>query len=219
MGRGVPPWGSVLLSPPRYASTPRDGSRTARRGGATPCWVVVEKRKAMGRVVRCAKRRDTTLFRAVCWVPPHPCLPAYTRMYGPHHLLRGLFRALDWRPRKADGCGLYRDMYDTYGAPASWHAYRVAHPEAVRQDAAQHGRVPRACGYRTCPAPPARGPAVGQPHAKRVCTPACRPRGLPLHALQPCQTTRTSSTPRVRPSAGGGTGHSTPHDFSPCPSL
>jgi len=103
-------------------------------------------------------------------------------------------------------------MYDTYRAQASWQAHRVAHPEAVREDAAPRGRVPRACGdlWRTCPAPPARGPSVGQPPAQRVCTPACRPRGLPLRALQPCQTTRTSSTPRVRPSAGGGTGARAP---------
>jgi len=115
-------------------------------------------------------------------------------------------RALDWRPCQADGCGLSRDMDDTSCAPASFHAHRVAHPEAVRQDAAQHGRVPRACGYWTCSAPPARRPSVGQPPAQRVCTPACRPLGLHPHALEPCPPTRTSSTPRVRPSAGGGTG-------------
>src|SRR5262245_38895277 len=146
MGRGGPPRGRVLLSPSRSAGTPRDGSRTARCGGATPCWVVVEKRKAMGRGARCAKRRDTTRFRAVFWVSPHPCLPAYTLMYGPNHSPKGLFRILNWGPRQADGCGLYRDMYDTYGAQASWQAHRVAHPEAVREDAAQHGRAPRACG-------------------------------------------------------------------------
>jgi len=124
----------------------------------------------------------------------------------PNHVLKGLFRALDWRPRQADGCGLSRDMYDTSCAQASFHAHRVAHPEAVRQDAAQHGRVPRACGYRTCPAPPARRPSVGQLPAQRVCHPSCCPFGLHPNALEPCPTTRTSSTPRVRPSAGGGTG-------------
>jgi len=89
-------------------------------------------------------------------------------------------------------------MYDTDGAQASWHAHQVAHPEAVRQDAAPHGRVPRACGdlWRTYPEPPARGPSVGPPSAQRVCHPSCRPLGLPLHALQSCPTTRTSSTPR-----------------------
>jgi hypothetical protein len=101
MGRCVPPWGSVLLSPSRYAGTPRDGSRTARRGGATSCCVVVEQRKALGRGARCAKRRDTTLFRVVFWMPPHPCLPTYTRMYGPHHLLIGLFRAPNWASSQA----------------------------------------------------------------------------------------------------------------------
>ena len=95
---------------------------------------------------------------------------------------------------------------DTSCAQASFHAHRVAHPKAVRQDAAQHGRVPRACGYRTCPESPARRPSVGQLPAQRVCHPACRPRGLHPHALEPCPPTRTSSTPRVRPSAGGGTG-------------
>ena len=129
-------------------------------------------------------------------------------LVGTIHPTIGLFRALNWAPRKADGCGLYRDIYDTYCAQASLHAHRVAHPEAVRQDAAQHGRVPRACGYilRTYPEPPARGPSIGQPHAKRVCNPSCRPLGLHLNALQPCHTTRTSSTPRLRPSAGGATG-------------
>jgi hypothetical protein len=61
-------------------------------------------------------------------------------------LVQGLFRALNWGLRKADGCDLYTDMYDTYGAQASWQAHRVAHPEAVREDAAQRGRVLRACG-------------------------------------------------------------------------
>src|SRR5262245_65400860 len=96
MGRCVPPRGNVLLSPSRSAGTPRDGSRTARCGGATPRCVVVEKRKAMGRGACCAKRRDTTRFRAVFWVSPHPCLPAYTLMYGPNHSPKGLFRLLKW---------------------------------------------------------------------------------------------------------------------------
>src|SRR5262249_18882032 len=42
--------------------------------------------------------------------------------------------------------------------------------------------------------------------AQRVCHPSCCPLGLHPNALEPCPTTRTSSTPRVRPSAGGGTG-------------
>src|SRR5262245_34768754 len=59
-------------------------------------------------------------------------VPPYPLSVGTTHEMIGLFRALDWRPCKADGYGLYRDMYDTYGAPASWQAHRVAHPEAVR---------------------------------------------------------------------------------------
>jgi len=100
MGRGLPPRGRVLLFPSRSAGTPRDESRTARHGGATPCCVVVEKRKARGRGARCAKRRDTTLFRAVIWAPPHPCLPAYTFIYGPNHLLIGLFHTPNWATRR-----------------------------------------------------------------------------------------------------------------------
>ena len=149
-------------------------------------------------------------------VPPSP------RSVGTTHAPIGLFRVLHWGPHKAAGCGLSRDMYDTYGAPASLHVHQVAHPEAVRQDAAPHSRVPRACGDigRTCPAPPVRGPSVGQPPTQRVCHPACHPRGLPLHALQPCPTTRTSSTPRMRPSAGGGTrSHTTSRRIQRCDTL
>src|SRR5262245_43857579 len=108
---------------------------------------------------------------------------------GTMHLTIGLFRALNWRPRKADGCSLYRDMYDTSCAQASLHTHRVAHPEAVRQDAAQPGRVPRACGYRTCPEPPARGPSVGQhtrfagvpPLLLSSWPPSERPGAVPYH--------------------------------------
>jgi hypothetical protein len=91
-------------------------------------------------------RKTTTPFREVFWGFPHPFFTAFHHTYGPHQSLKGLFRTLHWAPRKADGCGLYRDMYDAYGAQASLHAHRVAHPEVVRQHAAQHGRVPRACG-------------------------------------------------------------------------
>ena len=131
----------------------------------------------------------TLLFRTVFWVLPYPLLSAYHRPYKPNHPSIGLFRALNWRPRKADGCSLSRDMYDTPCAQASLHTHRVAHSEAVRQDAAQPGRVPRACGYRTCPEPPARRPSVGQ-HTRKAGVPPLmlsswppseRPGAVPYH--------------------------------------
>ena len=78
MGRCTPPQDSVLLSPEYDAGTPRDGSRPARRAGAAPCCVGGEKRKARGRAARCAMGGSTTRFRAVFWVLPHPCFPAYS---------------------------------------------------------------------------------------------------------------------------------------------
>src|SRR5262245_19568250 len=51
-----------------------------------------------------------------------PIVPPSPRSLGTTHSTIGLFRVLHWGPRKADGCGLYRDMDDTYGAPASWQA-------------------------------------------------------------------------------------------------
>ena len=78
MGRCAPPQDRVLLSPAYDAGTPRGGSRPARRAGATPCCVGGEKRKARGRAARCAMGGSTTRFRAVFWVLPHPCFPAYS---------------------------------------------------------------------------------------------------------------------------------------------
>jgi hypothetical protein len=94
MGRCAPPQDSVLLSPEYYAGTPRDGSRPARRAGAAPCCVVGEKRKARGRAARCAMGGSTTLFRAVFWVLPHPCFPAYSLYIEPKSWPD---RALSWR--------------------------------------------------------------------------------------------------------------------------
>jgi len=168
MGRGVPPRGRVLLSPSRSAGTPRDGSRTARCGGATPCWVVVEKRKAMSRGACCTKRRDTTRFRAVFWVSPYPCLPAYTLMYGPNHSPKGLFRAPKWATHRV-GAGqpmawqpcLFPGLQRGVDTPVRTRAYRG---RRLRVDGpAARGVAPEVVARFTEPA--ARGCTASRPSA------------------------------------------------------
>jgi hypothetical protein len=143
----------------------------------------------------------------------------FPRSVGTTHATIGLFRALDWRPRKVDGCGLYRDMYDTSCAQASLHAHRVAHPEAVRQDAAQHGRVPR---------PADTGPVLSRLRGDRQSVSHLQSGCATPHAvlLASIRTPWSRALPRgpprrhvCDPLRAGAREHAILHDLSPYPYM
>src|SRR6476619_5135078 len=77
MGRCAPPQDRVLLSP----------AYEHRHAVPAPHRAVWEVRRGkQGQSCCCAMGGSTTLFRAVLWALPHPCLPAYSFYIEPKSL-------------------------------------------------------------------------------------------------------------------------------------